>query len=78
MNKARRTKVNKIICDIGSNRFEKPEHHMWAFFLHVLRAGWFYVKLTQATVTREEGASVEKMSSQDQAVGKPAGHFLSD
>ena len=39
-------------------------------------AGWFYVNLKQVRVHLEEGAPIEKMPPQDQALGKPAVPFL--
>jgi hypothetical protein len=40
--------------------------------------GYSYTNLTQAGVSRGEGASIKKIPSEDQAVGKPIWHFLSD
>lgn len=39
-------------------------------------AGWVYVNLTQAGVSGEEVANIEKMPPQDQAVGRPVGNCL--
>lgn len=42
-----------------------------------LCAGWFYVKLTQAKIIKEEGGSLTwEIPLKQQAVGKPARHFL--
>jgi hypothetical protein len=67
-----------LYCDVCVNVRSSGwmrQEHLWLDVCVPSCSGYFYVNLTQARVTGEEGTSIEKMPIWDCTAGKPLGLF---